>query len=219
MSFSSLRVAGCSLAVLALTVSAFCQTPQFQAGEVEIDGQAYPYQLLVPAELVEGESYPLILFLHGAGERGDDNKAQIRSFPRRMKRLQDNHGAPCFVLAPQCPKGVWWTGPAARGSSSAAPSQPIPSMRAAIASLAEVVRAQPIDRDRIALTGLSMGGFGSWSMATRYPLLVQRGGADLWRRRRQSYCTLGWLADSGLARRRRHHSAYRSLPPPGEGLE
>lgn len=169
MSFSSLRVAGCSLAVLALTVSSFCQTPQFQAGEVEIDGQAYPYQLLVPAELVEGESYPLILFLHGAGERGDDNKAQIRSFPRRMKRLQDDHGAPCFVLAPQCPKGVWWTGPAARGSSSAAPSQPIPSMRAAIASLAEVVRAQPIDRDRIALTGLSMGGFGSWSMATRYP--------------------------------------------------
>jgi lysophospholipase L1-like esterase/poly(3-hydroxybutyrate) depolymerase len=169
MSISHLRAVRCSVAVLALTVSASSQAPQFQAGEVKIDGQAYPYQLLAPAELVKGESYPLILFLHGAGERGADNQAQIRHFPERMKRLQADHGAPCFVLAPQCPKDVWWTGRSKRGSSGVSAAQPIPSMRAAIASLAEVVREQPINRDRIALTGLSMGGFGSWSMATRYP--------------------------------------------------
>lgn len=169
MRSSLLRTMLFGFAALALTVPSIGQEPNFQEGMVEIDGADYPYQLLVPAELVKGESYPLILFLHGAGERGNDNKAQIRHFPERMKKLQAENGAPCFVLAPQCPKDVWWTGRRARGSSGVGVAQPIPSMRAAIASLSEVVREQPIDSNRIALTGLSMGGFGSWSMATRYP--------------------------------------------------
>lgn len=145
------------------------QAPEFQAGQVEIDGANYPYQLLVPAGLVKGEAYPLILFLHGAGERGKDNKAQIRHFPERMKKLQTENGAPCFVLAPQCPEDVWWTGRGPRGSARVEQTLPIASMRSAIAALQEVVRSQPIDPNRIALTGLSMGGFGSWSLAARHP--------------------------------------------------
>ncbi|MCP4092088.1 MAG: hypothetical protein GY747_01465 [Planctomycetes bacterium] len=164
----SLSVAS-SLAAVLYTSSVMCQQPKFQEGAVGIDDADFPYQLLVPAELEEGKSYPLVLFLHGAGERGNDNKAQIRHFPERMKKLQEENGEPCFVLAPQCPKGVWWTGQRNRGSSGVGIAAPIPSMRAAIASLAEVVRAHPIDCDRLALTGLSMGGYGSWSLASRYP--------------------------------------------------
>jgi lysophospholipase L1-like esterase/poly(3-hydroxybutyrate) depolymerase len=166
---SFLRTIMAGIVAVALVSPSHGQAPEFQAGKVEIDGADYPFQLLVPAELEEGKSYPLILFLHGAGERGNDNQAQIRHFPERMKKLQAENGAPCFVLAPQCPEDVWWNGRRARGSSGVGVSQPIPSMRAAITSLAEVVREQPIDRNRIALTGLSMGGFGSWSLATRNP--------------------------------------------------
>ncbi|MDP7061659.1 MAG: GDSL-type esterase/lipase family protein [Planctomycetota bacterium] len=166
-SLSRILIGG--FAAIAISTSASAQGPEFQEGKVRVDGQDYPYQLLVPSNLEEGKRYPLILFLHGAGERGNDNQAQIRHFPGRMKRLQEENGEPCFVLAPQCPKGVWWTGKRTRGSSGVGADAPIRSMRAAMVALANVVRERPIDLDRMALTGLSMGGYGSWSMATRYP--------------------------------------------------
>lgn len=156
-------------ASLASQEAAAPQAPQFQPGQVEVDGQSFPYQLLIPAELEEGKSYPLILFLHGAGERGSDNEAQKRHFPERIARMMADGAPPAFVLAPQCPRGVWWSsrprpdGPALLERAAGAP------LRAAMAALEEVVQTQPIDRDRIALTGLSMGGFGSWELAARRP--------------------------------------------------
>ena len=144
--------------------------PRFEAGSVKIEGQSYPYQLLRPGKLEEGKSYPLVLFLHGAGERGNDNEAQKRYFPNRMQRMVGGGGVPAFVLAPQCPRGVWWTKRTRGTVSGPHLDQPAePQMRAAMQALEEVVRQYPIDRDRIALTGLSMGGYGSWELAARRP--------------------------------------------------
>lgn len=142
--------------------------PHFVPGAVEVDGQRFPYQLLVPAKLEEGKAYPLILFLHGAGERGTDNEAQKRHFPERMRRAMADGATPGFVLAPQCPRGVWWT--TTRRGADVDFDQPAGApMRAAMQALAEVVHEHPVDRQRIALTGLSMGGFGSWELAARRP--------------------------------------------------
>lgn len=156
--------------LLALAAPALAQAPEYITGQVEIDGLSYPYSLLPPTEIVAGQTYPLILFLHGAGERGNDNRAQRNHFPARMAKGPDGKGAPCFVLAPQCPKDGGWT-TRRRGSklSAGLPRVMAPPMRAAIAALQEVVRTQPVDVNRMSLTGLSMGGFGTWDLAARHP--------------------------------------------------
>ncbi|MCH2102352.1 MAG: GDSL-type esterase/lipase family protein, partial [Planctomycetes bacterium] len=152
-------------------------SPRFVPGSVKLEGHSYPYQLLTPGPLEEGKQYPLVLFLHGAGERGNDNKAQKRHFPERVRTWMTEGGAPAFVLAPQCPRGAWWSSARPLRDFRAQPENAIahlnrpatPQLRAAMRALEEVVQQYPIDRDRIALTGLSMGGYGSWELATRRP--------------------------------------------------
>lgn len=161
---------GFGLLFAALAAPLPAQTPKYAAGKVEVEGASYPYLLLAPARVEEGRTYPLVLFLHGAGERGDDNQAQKRHFPERMAAAQAEGGGACYVLAPQCPAEVWWI-PRKPGDAKAADlfGPPAPAMRAVIGALEEVVRGNPIDRERISLTGLSMGGFGVWDLAARHP--------------------------------------------------
>lgn len=141
----------------------------FLAGAVERDGHRTPYLLLPPAEIEPGVRYPLVLFLHGGGERGDDNRAQRRHFPERMATPEYRARYPCFVLAPQCPDGATWT-PFDDDHRALAPTgEPTPPLAGAMAALIETARAWPIDTDRIQLTGLSLGGFGAWELGGRAP--------------------------------------------------
>ncbi|MCH2111379.1 MAG: GDSL-type esterase/lipase family protein, partial [Planctomycetes bacterium] len=141
----------------------------FIEGGVKFLGKSYPYQLLAPKKIMKGEAYPLILFLHGAGERGNDNQIQKRHFPELIAKGNLNI-QPCFVLAPQCPVGMTWADMDwSTAQSSPQKETPTEPMQAAIRSLQEVVMEYPIDLERIILTGLSMGGFGTWDLAMRYP--------------------------------------------------
>ena len=77
---------------------------------------------------------------------------------------------PCFVLAPQCPADERWTEDVWGSEGSAPlPQAPTRALRAAAEALLEVVREHPVDLDRIYLTGLSMGGYGAFELALRYP--------------------------------------------------
>ncbi|MHC5025961.1 MAG: DUF459 domain-containing protein [Planctomycetota bacterium] len=158
------------LLTLAVTSGACAQTAAFLEGSVEVDGTPYGYRLLPPAVIEEDRTYPLVFFLHGAGERGGDNTKQIRHFPERMVTRAMREAYPCYVLAPQCPDERFWVHiePDNGFKTPYAPT-PVAPMRGAIAAFEEVVAAHPIDRDRIYLTGLSMGGFGTWDLASRYP--------------------------------------------------
>ena len=143
------------------------QDDEYLSGNISVEGTGYPYVLLPPLEIVKGEKYPLVLFLHGAGERGTDNERQKGHFPDRMASEWYRESFPCYVLAPQCPKGVTW----ADVNYAAPENKPEPSdpMQAVIAALGEVVRDHPIDTDRMMLTGLSMGGYGTFDLAARHP--------------------------------------------------
>lgn len=170
---------GCSVwlgsAVLAQTPTeedAVAPTP-FVAGSVSLDdGSAYPYRLLMPPEgVTEPEGgWPLVVFLHGAGERGDDNAAQLRHFPERMATPEYRERFPGYLLAVQCPGGDRWAAfdwrePVAQHQSA----EPEPAMLAVIGAVERLVADEPIDLTRIYLTGLSMGGFGAWDLASRKP--------------------------------------------------
>lgn len=133
-------------------------------------GGTFAYRLLSPSNVEPGRLYPLVLFLHGAGERGGDNKAQLNYFPEWMASPEMREAYPCYILAPQCPDGDAWSHISWR-SVEAKPLDlgPTDPMLATLDALKDVVHNEPIDIRRVYLTGLSMGGFGSWDLAMRHP--------------------------------------------------
>lgn len=128
-----------------------------------------PYRLLKPERLDPKEKYPLIVFLHGAGERGEDNEGHIQHFAPTLLDSGNRATFPCFVLAPQCPAGIMWANHDREGSRVTIRKDPSVPMMLLIALLSEVENTFPIDQSRIYLTGLSMGGFGTWELLARFP--------------------------------------------------
>jgi len=143
--------------LLLLLQLASTQTVQtgFLDRTVTVAGQSYHYQVYVPATYAAQPSWPAILFLHGAGERGSDGLLQtsvglapaIRQNPSRY---------PAIVVFPQVPRDSLWVGTPAD---------------MAVAALQQTMREFHVDPKRVYLTGLSMGGNGTWYIAYRHPEL------------------------------------------------
>lgn len=130
---------------------------------------AVPYRLLPPKAPKVGERYPLVIFLHGAGERGDDNASQLCYLPEVLARPENRTLYACYTVAVQCEADdkwvdVEWSRPDATPSPTSTTA-----MRKLRASISAVVSENLIDEDRIYLTGLSMGGFGAWWLAGKQP--------------------------------------------------
>lgn len=120
----------------------------------------YRYRLLVPEK---SGPRPLILFLHGAGERGEDNRVQLAYLPEIMARPEMRSKFPAYVLAPQCPPGRSWSRRTWAAEVPPIPPDALPAM------VDDIADRHPVDRKRLYLTGLSMGGFGTWELAARMP--------------------------------------------------
>jgi predicted peptidase len=110
------------------------------------------YVVFVPHNYKGDKAYPLILFLHGAGETGTDGVKQTKV---GLGPAIKEKTFPFFAVFPQSQKRTW-------GANSE-------DGKRALAILGEVQKKYKIDSKRIYLTGLSMGGFGTWSMAVKYP--------------------------------------------------
>lgn len=130
-----------------------------------------PYRLLKPEGYdKDGQNrYPLVVFLHGMGERGDDNKRQLINGVERFVLAPARKKYPCFLLVPQCPSDDTWS-PLQDTKSNpefeAEPNRPLGLVVDLIESLSREFR---IDPDRLYLTGISMGGYGTWDMIARHP--------------------------------------------------
>lgn len=113
---------------------------------------------LFQPKMKPGEKYPLVLFLHGSGERGDDFSLVERFTPGADTFTSDAWQAehPCFVLAPQCPEDMTW--------------EPFTALLAQ--SLLSLPNELPIDECRIYATGISMGGGGVWKLLAACPQLL-----------------------------------------------
>lgn len=111
------------------------------------------YLLYLPDDFNKKEKTPLMIFLHGAGERGDD-LSKVKAWGP-SKQIENGRKFPCVVVAPQCPKGEYW------------------SSRNMVGILKDFIddieKKYNIDEDRIYITGLSMGGYGSWEMMFSFP--------------------------------------------------
>jgi predicted peptidase len=108
------------------------------------------YLLYLPDEYGKtNRKWPLILFLHGMGERGEDLELVKKHGPPRL--VEEGGEFPFIIVSPQCPGDRLW------------------EVEPLIAVLEEVVSKYAVDEGRIYLTGLSMGGFGTWALAAEYP--------------------------------------------------
>ncbi|MEI7900351.1 MAG: prolyl oligopeptidase family serine peptidase [bacterium] len=132
-------------------------------------GEAFAYRMSVPQFPLPGKAYPLILFLHGSGECGTDNQRQIKvGLPSLMATLL-KRPEPVIVVAPQCQPGNGWIKQLAREESYAMSKEPAASLEVAIEVCRHVAATRQADMNRLYITGLSLGGFGTWDAIQREP--------------------------------------------------
>ena len=127
------------------------------------------YRWASPVDMKAGEKYPLVIFLHGAGERGNDNQAQLLHGAKTFVSPKHQKARPAFVLAPQCPTGKKWVNINWKLKSNKQPDTISIPLEMVIQLIKSMKDSLPIDSNRIYITGLSMGGFGTWDAITRYP--------------------------------------------------
>ena len=136
--------------------------------EFRAEGLTLPYRFHAPAKCEAGVRYPLVLFLHGAGERGTDNTATLVHGVIPLCKYAMKHGD-AFVVAPQCPNGKKWVDRDWSAKTMTRPETPTAELAAVMALLKELVDEYPVDPSRIYVTGISMGGFGTWDIVPRMP--------------------------------------------------
>ena len=114
--------------------------------------------------------YPLVIFLHGSGERGNDNEAQLKWGVGNFATDQAMKLHPAIVIAPQCPAKKGWSNFSninkGKLTLQSSPSMP---MELVIDLIHQIMKTMPVDTNRIYITGLSMGGFGTFDAIERYP--------------------------------------------------
>jgi len=115
--------------------------------------------------------YPLIIFLHGSGERGSDNESQLKWGVMNFATDQNMIKYPAFVIVPQCPKKMEWANFSNIKNSREQFLQPTESkpMELLIGLIRQAIKKLPVDTNRIYITGLSMGGDGTYDAIERYP--------------------------------------------------
>ncbi len=137
------------LCVLGLAVSSVRADDQTaQQLDVQVPAQL-GYLLYLPQDYEQKEAWPLLVFLHGSGERGNDLELVKKHGPPKL--IAAGKDFPFIVVSPQCPKDRWWR------------------EYELVALLDDLAAKHKVDQDRVYITGLSMGGFGTWNLAAYAP--------------------------------------------------
>ena len=126
-----------------------------KSASFNIEAQGLNYILTAPNDIKPDEKLPLIVFLHGAGERGDNVDAlKVYCVPKLFTKNEEHLGVRAYTLSPQCPAHpyTWYD-----------------YKKEVMALIDKVISSNQIDPCRVSLTGISMGGFGTWELAMTYP--------------------------------------------------
>lgn len=133
-------------------------------------GKRIAYRLYVPLDYDPDKEYPILLVLHGAGERGYDNQKQMVHMLPQLFNMKDTPVTGAIVVCPQCPEGNQWVDtPWANGSYSIDKVKISDELLTVMEILDELYMEFSVDEDRYYVMGLSMGGFGTWDLLMRYP--------------------------------------------------
>jgi len=136
---------------------------------VSPSGDSLPYQLHFSSAIDTTKKYPLIIWLHGKGERGVDNEKQIHWIKNWLFDSLELSNYKSFVLSPQCSKTEVWSNYDKTAEAIKYDTITPEIQKTLINLIDEVVVNYPIDSNRIYMMGISMGGFGVFDLITRYP--------------------------------------------------
>lgn len=139
-------------------------------------GDTLPYRVLLPENYDASKKYPLIYFLHGAGERGNDNEKQLIHGSKLFLKDEVRKNFAAIVVFPQCPENSFWSN-VEFGRDSAGKrvfnfkedGAPTKSMVLAQELLKDLMRKYPINKKQVYVGGLSMGGMGTFEIVRRNP--------------------------------------------------
>jgi autotransporter-associated beta strand protein len=150
----------CAILVLLLPRSSAADVSDFLAGTLTESGTGLqlPYRLYVPSGYDAAKEYPLVLFLHGSGESGTDNTSQVNSNINNLLSHVKTTQYSSFLLAPQTDSGWAWYD-----------DSPSDAIRMTLSVISLLETQYNIDADRLYITGLSMGGFGTWETIWQNP--------------------------------------------------
>ncbi len=140
---------------------------------VGASGDTLPYRIMLPEGYTSGKRFPLLLFLHGAGERGNDNAMQLVHGGKLFAQPDIRARYPAIVVFPQCPKDSYW----ARVDRDPQRGQwdfpfwetPSRSLGLVMEMMNALIRTERVDTTRLYVAGLSMGGMGTFELLARQP--------------------------------------------------
>ncbi len=165
-----------------IPVSAVCFTTDIKPKEVMLyrtytyakDGSTMPYRLYVPEDYDTAKSYPVVVFLHGADKHGSDNEAQLDYM---IDEVFEYHYAikDSIVIAPQCTYGKYWveTDWTQGTYDNSYPDRT--ELKKVVRIVEEICEEYSVNKNRIYAMGLSMGGFGTWSLLMNYSKIFAAG--------------------------------------------
>ena len=139
------------------------------------NGDTLPYRMLYPENYDRSKEYPLILVLHGAGERGNDNEKQLLHGSKLFLDPKVRKKYPAIVVFPQCPRESYWSSVSIDRTKTPLvldfdySRHVTMALQQAMALVQQMVKEESVDERRVYVTGLSMGGMGAFEAVYRYP--------------------------------------------------
>jgi predicted peptidase len=134
-----------------------------------------PYRILFPERFDATKSYPILFVLHGAGERGNDNEAQLKYGPKLFLNDTTRERYPAIVVFPQCPKNGFWSNVGLDTSGAKLKfvfkegGDPTSAMRSLIGLVDQMLEKPYVNKKQVYVGGLSMGGMGTFEIIRRKP--------------------------------------------------
>ena len=174
-----MKLSTCILWIFLVTFNASAQ--DFGAYEKKyfvVETDTLPYRLLLPENYDAKKSYPLIFFMHGAGERGNDNERQLMHGGKLFLQSDTRKNYPAIVVFPQCAATSFWSNVAFNRDSAGknqfnfiADRPMTQAMQLAQGLLYQLIHTYPVKKEQVYVAGLSMGGMGTFELVGRNPLV------------------------------------------------
>lgn len=162
--------------LICLTLAGISQVEYLKRNFIR-DNDTLRYRILYPEHYKSSDKYPLLVFLHGAGERGNDNNLQLVHGSKLFLDSANRKNFPAIVVFPQCPENDFWSGIEQKTGPDGKPAglyfpidvKPGKAMSLVMQFLDSMVTDKAVDPDRIYVGGLSMGGMGTFEILWRKP--------------------------------------------------
>ncbi|SHJ38747.1 Alpha/beta hydrolase family protein [Arenibacter nanhaiticus] len=172
------------------TLAMFGQNDLYHAAIFKKGADSLQYRILYPKDFSASKQYPVVLFLHGAGERGSDNQKQLVHGSKLFLEEENRENFPAIVLFPQCPQEDYWSRVAVDRTkgpleiSFEYSKGPTKALELTMALMDSLVQESYVKKDQLYIMGLSMGGMGTFEMLYRKPGMFAAaipicGGGDL----------------------------------------